>query len=262
MCTVVAIKGRHPRFPLVVAANRDEFYARPTSGPRLVHDAPRAVAGVDEQGGGTWMGANERGLFVALTNQRQYAGADPAKRSRGAVVLDALAQPDVAGVDGLLEALDARDYNAFNLFYGDAATLRVAYARTARPEVRVSTLAEGIWVLPNDEIGSPEFPKTHRAIELVEPFVERPWPALRDRLVAALGDHAEPPLERVPEPPEGSHFDRAMLQRLQALCIHTPTYGTRSATVLALEPGRVAHYLYADGAPCRTPFVEVGGLLR
>jgi hypothetical protein len=53
-----------------------------------------------------------------------------------------------------------------------------------------------------------------------------------------------------------------MLQRLQALCIHTPTYGTRSATVLALEPGRVAHYLYADGAPCRTPFVEVGGLLR
>lgn len=262
MCTVVAIKGHHPAFPLVVAANRDEFYARAATSPKVVHDAPRAVAGIDCKSGGSWMGANERGLFVALTNQRQYAGADTTKRSRGEVVLSVLSRPDVSSVDAMIEALDARAYNSFNLFYGDAETLRVAYARDDRAEVELESLSDGIWVLPNDRIGSPEFPKTRRALELIGPFVDAPWAVLRDGLPAVLGDHEEPALEDVPAPPDGSRFDRSMLQRLQALCIHTPGYGTRSATVLALEPGRVAHYLHADGPPCRTPFADVTALLR
>lgn len=262
MCTIVAIKGRHPRFGLVVAANRDEFYARAATGPRVVHEAPRAVAGVDVKSGGTWMGANARGVFVALTNQRQYAGADPTKASRGEVVLDALAHDSVEGVDALLEALDARDFNSFNLFYGDADTLRVAYARHDRRHVEVETLDDGLWVLPNDRIGSPDFPKTRRALALVEPVAAAPWETLRDGLVQALGDHEMPPIDAVPEPPEGARFDHGTLRRLQALCIHTPIYGTRSATILALEPGRVAHYLFADGAPCRTAFADVTELSR
>jgi uncharacterized protein with NRDE domain len=262
MCTIVAIKGLSPSYPLVVAANRDEFYERPATPPRVVHAHPRVVAGVDERSGGTWMGANARGVFVALTNQRQHHPPEGRSTSRGTVVLEALRQETVEGVDAVLEALDARDYASFNLFYGDAHTLRVAYARDDRPAVEIETLEDGLFVLPNDRIGSAEFPKTRRAVYLVEPLVEAPWPELLAGLEEALGDHEEPPIEAVPVPPEGAMFDRATLLRLQALCIHTPVYGTRSATVLALSPGHVAHYLFANGSPCTNPFSEVTELFR
>lgn len=261
MCTIVAIKGMNRSFPLVVAANRDEFYARPASPPRVVHEHPRVVAGVDERSGGTWMGANERGLFVALTNQRQYHPPEGRPTSRGTVVLEALREETVEGVDAMLEALDARDYASFNLFYGDARTLRVAYARDDRRAVEVETLGDGLFVLPNDRIGSAEFPKTRRAVYLVEPLVDAAWPELAAGLAVALGDHEEPPLDAVPAPPDGAMFDRETLRRLQALCIHTPVYGTRSATLLALSPGRVSHYLFADGSPCTHPFEDVTELL-
>lgn len=262
MCTLIAIRGRSPLYPLVVAANRDELYARPTAPPQLIHAHPRAVAGVDLEKGGTWMGANDRGLFAALTNQRTHV-LRPSLRStsRGQIVRAALACPDVDALQDLLEDLDPARFEGFNLMYGDGRSLWVAYARPDRPVVERVELGDGVWVLPNDVLGSPEFPKTLRAAELVTPSVESSsWEALRDGLIAALGDHETP--ERVPDPPPGSAFDAALLRELQALCVHTPGYGTSSATLLALEPGRVARYLFADGPPCRSPFEDLTPLLR
>lgn len=262
MCTIVAIKGLHPDYGLVLAANRDEFHARPARPPEVTHASPRVVAGVDVPSGGTWLGANEHGVFVALTNQRQYEGADDTLASRGPVVSSALAAGRLEAVDAFVEGLDARRYNSFNLFWGDASTLRVGYARRAHAAVSVETLGDGVWVLPNDRIGSAEFPKTHRAIALTDPFVTAPWPRLAEGLAAMLGDHEEPPLEAVPAPPADAVFDHATLRRLQALCVHLPVYGTRSATLLALAPGRVAHHLFADGPPCVTPFEDQMELYR
>lgn len=262
MCTVVAIKARHAEIPLVVAANRDEFYARPTRAPARVHEEPIAVAGIDVQKGGTWMGANALGVFVALTNQRQYEGADDSLSSRGQIVLDALAETDVEGIDAILESLDGRDYNGFNLLYGDATTLRVAYARSELARVEIEDLADGVWVLPNDRIGSPEFPKARRAQQLVEPILETGWPALAGDVRRLLADHERPPIERVPAPPPGSVFTHEIVHLLQSICVHTPVYGTRSSTLLALSPGAVEHYLYADGPPCEAPFADITELLR
>ena len=262
MCTIVAIHGRNPSYPLIVAANRDEFYARAASAPRPVGDDPRIVAGVDLAKGGSWMGANARGLFVALTNQRQHDGADPARASRGEVVMDALAMESVEAVDDLLGAIDGREYNGFNLMYGDADGLRVAYARSDRAAIEVEALAPGVWVLPNDRIGSPDFPKTARAHALVAPIAEAPWPAVRDGLQRLLADHSRPPLEAVPPPPHGSVFTRETLHAIQQICVHTPVYGTKSATLLALSPGRVEHYLYAEGPPCQSTFEPVRALSR
>ncbi len=260
MCTLVALKGFDSRYPLIVAANRDERYARPATAPRVVHE--RAIAGVDLEKGGTWMGANERGLFVALTNQRSYELAPRGSSSRGHVVLEALQAQDVDGVHALLERLDPSRYEGFNLMYGSAERLAVAYVRPDVATVERVELDAGLWVLPNDIIGSAEFPKVDRALELVRPLLGAPsWDALRAGLENALGDHDKPDASLVPAPPPGSRFDRELLRELQALCIHTPAYGTRSATILALEPGRVAHYLVADGPPCRAPFQEVTALL-
>lgn len=263
MCTIVVLHGLHPEYGSVVAANRDEFHARPARPPEVLRPAdPRVVAGVDALMGGTWMGAADDGTFVALTNQRTWSAPDSAKRSRGEIPLGMLARGPVEAMGEHLERLDATEYNAFNLMFGDARRLFVAYGRPDRPRVDVRPLGAGVHVLVNDRMGSPEFPKTDRARELVEPHVTRPWFELRDALAAMLADHRVPSPDQLPDPPPGAPWPKEQLVRLQALCTHTEAYGTRSATLLALEPGRVTHYLHAEGPPCQAPFESVTGLLR
>jgi uncharacterized protein with NRDE domain len=257
VCTIVALKGVSPHYPLIVAANRDEYYARPASRPAIVHEAPRVVAGLDLTKHGTWMGANEHGIFCAVTNQRTYHRPDPKRLSRGKVVLEALAQRSVGAIDELLQTLDPGDYNAFNLMYGDADALRVAYAREDHDRIEIAPLTDGISVLANDRMGSPEFPKADRALELVRPHVGEPWDTLAPALARMLADHDKPPMEALLDPPSEAIFDKALLRELQAICIHTPLYGTRSATILALECGRVAHYLFAEGSPCTAKLEEL-----
>lgn len=260
MCTITAIFGQHPRWPLVVAANRDEVYARPAEPPAIRAEDPRIVAGRDVLKGGTWMGANADGLFVGLTNQRSYGGADRSRASRGEVVLEALEQPDVASIDALLESLDGRDYNGFNLLYGDASDLRVAYARADREAIEVAPLEAGVHVLANDRMGSPEFPKQDRAHELLGPLVSSPEDGLLDGLRAALSDHETPDASLLPRQGAAQGYDPELLNLLQALCVHTPFYGTRSATILLLSSGRVERYLYADGPPCQSRFDDLTSL--
>ncbi|MGF1467881.1 MAG: NRDE family protein [Sandaracinaceae bacterium] len=266
MCTLIAIKDRRRRLPLVVAANRDEVYSRPTGGPRVLFSPPPAVGGVDLERGGTWMGVTGDGLFVGLTNQRPRDRSDPAEkpRSRGRVVLDALAAGTPAGIDALLRASDPAETNGYNLMYGDAETLKVAYSRPDEPEVVIEPLDDGLWVLANDRIGSPDFPKADRARALAAPLAERdlPWAELAAGLRAILADRHRPDWAVIEAIAEGLPFAPAVLRELQALCIRLPFYGTRSATLVALEPGGVAHYLFADGPPDQTPFEDFTGLLR
>jgi uncharacterized protein with NRDE domain len=119
----------------------------------------------------------------------------------------------------------------------------------------------GVHVLPNDVLNAPELPKVRRARGLALEVAARPWPELVRGLQALLADEALPALEHLPEPPEGSPFSREWLRRLQALCIHTPEYGTRSSAIVALKPGRVGHYLTSDGPPCQGLLHDVTSLL-
>lgn len=263
MCTLIAIKNQREDFPLVVAANRDEMLARPATAPRVVHpEAPRVIAGLDEQSGGTWMGANDAGLFAAITNQRQEDGQDPTLESRGAIVMDALRRTSVEGIEAMLSELDGRRFNGFNLLFGDPRELRIAYGRRDRATVVIERLGDGVHVVVNDRLGSERFPKVDRARALVEPHVAAPWDELRARLEDALGDHEVPPLDAVEAPPPGSIFTHEMVRAVQALCIHTPAYGTRSSQVLALSDGGVAQYLYGEGPACESTLVDVGDLLK
>ncbi|MFW6049645.1 MAG: NRDE family protein [Myxococcota bacterium] len=262
MCTIVVIHRLHPELGTVVAANRDEFYGRPARAPAVVREAPRVVAGVDLEKGGTWMGATGDGAFVALTNQRTWLGADPALRSRGEITMGMLAQGGAEAMHRWLTAFDASAYNAFNVIFGDAERVYVAYGRPDRSAVEVRPLGAGVHVLVNDRMGSPEFPKADRARALVEPHVRAPWEGLRAALARMLADHRTPAPEALPDPPAGADWPKALLARLQAICTHTEAYGTRSAAILALAPERVAHYLHAEGPPCTAPFEAVTPLFR
>jgi uncharacterized protein with NRDE domain len=257
MCTLVAIAGLCPDVPLVIAANRDEFYARAAAPPAVLLSEPRTVGGRDLSKGGTWLGVTEGGFFVAVTNQRSWAPADPSRRSRGELVLELLRTGSPAAAIAHMEEVDARAYTPFNLLFGDARSLHVAYARDGRAAIAVEPLTRSVWVLNNDTIGSRDFPKASRASALVTPHIQRPWAQLRPVLESMLGDHELPPLAEVPPPPAGAPLSHEQLRALQALCVHTPVYGTRSATILGLAPDRVLHYRFANGPPCTTPFEDV-----
>ena len=256
MCTLVILDRVRRDYPLILAANRDEFYARATEGPGLLVASPRVVGGRDLDKGGSWLAVSATGNFAAVTNQRTWVAADRTLRSRGEVVVETARCVDMARMHAYVSALDPRAYNSFNLAFGNADGVWIAYLRTNRPHVEIERVAPGIHVLPNGRLNSPDFPKVARLKEQLTGFAGGPYPLLEARIEQSLCDHRRPPIADVPAPPVGSLFTRELVCELHATCVHTPAYGTRSASFVALVPGGVARYRHASGAPCQVPFED------
>jgi uncharacterized protein with NRDE domain len=119
MCLILLAWQTHPDYPLVVAANRDEFFARPSAPAGFWTDHPDLLAGRDLHAGGTWLGVSRKRRFAALTNFREGGLQRPDSPSRGALVADFLAGE--SDPHRYLEELASRgsEYNGFNLFVGD-----------------------------------------------------------------------------------------------------------------------------------------------
>lgn len=248
MCTIAILLEVVPGAPLVIAANRDEIYARPTLPPARF--ASGVVGGVDVISGGTWLAVTRDGGFAAVTNQRVLAPAPAGVRSRGLAVLELAAADDRARY---VAALDPADYASMNLVWGDARGAHVAYLRregsaATGGRAEIEALAPGIHVLCNDRLGAPGFPRGERLHDAIAraPHV---WPDIVPALQAALADHTHAPAAPSPLP-------AALAHALTATCIHSPSYGTRSSTIFAAGPGGALAYLHADGPPCTAPFVD------
>lgn len=256
MCTLIALVDVVPGTPVVLAANRDEMYERPARAPVVL--APGLVGGLDLRSGGSWLAIARDGRFAGVTNQRE-AVREVAPRSRGELVVAIAQQPDRAAMRAYVAALDATQYASGNLMFGDASGVDLAYVRRAGT-VELVALGSGVHVLTNDRLGSPEFPKAEHAAMRLATLAGATWPELRTALPSLLGDHATPPPDRIPPIPTGSPVPPELAAALQALCIHTPIYGTRSATLAAIGAGGVEQLLWADGPPCVTPFVDATAL--
>ncbi len=254
MCTIAILLDVVGRAPLVLAANRDELYARPTRPPERL--GPRLVGGVDAQSGGTWLALRDDGRFAAVTNQRALSVPPPGLRSRGLAVIELAAAEDPGAY---VAALDPAAYASMNLVWGDAAGVSIAYTRRESREKWIEPLPRGVHVLCNDRLGADGFPRADRTAAAIEAALAQgvAWPGLAPMLARMLGDHARLPIEQVPP----SHLPVELARELTATCIHSPAYGTRSATIIAVAPGRVIDYLHADGPPCTAPFVDPRGLL-
>lgn len=257
MCTIVVLNGVRADYPVVLATNRDEFFARLTSGPMRILEVPRTVGGLDMVKRGTWMGVTREGLFVAVTNQRTMQPPDPSKRSRGEVVVKALKLNNRDAITRMLGELDGRDFNSFNLMWGDAEKVFAAYAREGEAQIEIETVPRGIHVLPNDRLDHAEFPKVKRAKRLVEPYANASFDALAAALKKMLADRQLPDLDDVPMLPQGAPISRETLRELSALCVRTPVYGTRSSSVVALARGSVGYYAYSEAPPDRGVFQDV-----
>jgi uncharacterized protein with NRDE domain len=255
VCTLAVVLRARDDAPLVVAANRDEYLTRPTAPPQA--DDATIVSGVDGRAGGTWMGATRGGVIVAVTNHRTFRPADGTKRSRGPLVMEALRLGDADAIARMLEAVDGRDYNPFNLLFGDARSLRCAYGREEARAVEIEEVPDGVHVVPNDRLDAPAFSKVARTRATIEPALGASFDAFDAAVRGALADHTVPPLDDVPEPPTTSVLPREMLRVLEATCVHTPIWGTRSSTIAIARAGKLTSYRVAEGPSCTSRFRDV-----
>ena len=257
MCTVVVLFRVVPGLPLVVAANRDESFDRETCGPCLLSEAPRLVGGRDLERGGTWMAVRPDGWFSGLTNLRPTSRPLPARRSRGEVVSGLAAAGSADEARALLAALTPGDFNGFNVLFGDARSLTVAYLRPEEPSVRFEVVDSGVHVLPTAELDAPSYPKVARlrgalSVALLEPV------GLAAVLSRLISDHAGD----LPPGASASTFPPEVLRTLDAACVHLPGYGTRSSTLLFVGEAGVVYYGFAEGPPCVTAFEDYTSLVR
>lgn len=227
MCLLVLAWKSHPRYRLVVAANRDEFHDRPTAPLGWWSDEPRIVAGRDLRGSGTWMGAARSGRFGIVTNFRDLENPPATDApSRGDLVTRFL-----NGATSPKEYLDdlrgrAPRYAGFNLLVGGP---RALYHFSNRDGLRARPLERGIYGLSNHRLDSP-WPKLLRSRTRLAELVasDRIEPAT---LFALLADRTPADAEEIPDtglPPE---WERA----LSAPFVIHERYGTRCSTLLLVE---------------------------
>ncbi|HET6613925.1 MAG TPA: NRDE family protein [Kofleriaceae bacterium] len=261
MCTAILLYRVHPRYPVIIAANRDEQIARPARGIEVV--APGVVAGIDAARGGSWAGATAAGGFALLTNRRQTQKSDPPPpASRGEIVLACLSAGTRAAMGEVVGGLDPHRYGPFNLLFGDGHGVSLAASRQGASAIEVSAVSEGLHVLTHHDLDAPPEGKIARARALFAPLARSPWPDFQRAAHAALGDHHHPGLGDLTPPPGPPPTDTPLADALAAICVHTAHYATRSATLLAIAEDHTAHYLYAPGPPCETDFTTVTHLLR
>jgi uncharacterized protein with NRDE domain len=225
MCLIVFAWKLVPGVPLVAAANRDEFYERPAASAAWWDDHPQIYAGRDLRGGGTWMGVTRGGRFAAITNIRAPFEKRQDAPSRGGLVAGFL-RSDATPLDyvnGISER--SSHYNGFNLLAGDSEQL-VWYSNGQPDDERNGKpLAPGVYGLSNGTLDAP-WPKVVRSKAQFGSLLCQGAP--EDAYFEMLSDTARAPDCRLPRTGVDLEWERI----LSAVCIESPHYGTRAATLV------------------------------
>lgn len=227
MCVIYLAFEYHPRYPLILAANRDEYYDRPTAPAGKWEDEPEIYAGRDLISGGTWLGVTTSGRFAAVTNFRDPL-APTGSHSRGTLVADFL-RSDQSPADYLKKVLEKADaFSGFNLFIGRIdEDVRELFYLSSRGD-GVTQLASGIYGLSNNLLDVP-WPKVTKGKARFEEIVSGDN-VDSERLFTLLSDEATAPEWELPH----TGISPAREKALSAIFIKTPDYGTRSSTVLTI----------------------------
>lgn len=239
LCTLIAAFHVLPRWPLAVAANRDEHLDRASSPPRLWPGNPSFVAPRDDVAGGTWLGLNKRGLFVGVTN-RFGVPRDPRRESRGTLVLEALAESSPQSLHRRLAALSPARFNAFHLFYADRSRAYVTWSDGG--ELKQAELPPGVQIITERSLGGDDHARTE--------LIRSRWREL------------DP--DRIDEEDLGGLLRLHAADAIGGTCIHAPAfnYGTRSsAIVLLADTTAASRMLWAEGNPCSVPYESKDRLL-
>jgi len=251
MCLLTVIHDAHPEAPLVVAANRDEWLARPASPFGALHERdPRILGGRDELAQGTWLAINEHGVIAGLTNKPVATGRDDSKQSRGKLPMLLAAHTTAAAAVEELRALCPSDFNPCWLLVGDRESLFYV-DMTSGDAPSVERLEPGIHILENRGLHEDSV-KAEQVAATLTGVASWRGPALVDNLASVLASHTIPERARV-----GERSDSWKPVETEAACVHAGPYGTRSATIVVVPADRRPAIHNADGPPCTTPFTDV-----
>ncbi|PKM16643.1 MAG: hypothetical protein CVV12_02195 [Gammaproteobacteria bacterium HGW-Gammaproteobacteria-2] len=233
MCLIALAWHVHPRYPLVLIANRDEYHARPTA-PAAVHPTqPQLFGGRDLEKGGSWLMVSGQRRMAAVTNVRLPQPVDPDAQSRGQLVME-FAQSDISAVAyGNALADRAAQFAHFNLLAWDGADL--VYAGT-HPEYESARIEPGVHVLSNAGLNSP-WPKALRLRQRLRDWLaEVGHSAPLEPLFAALADREQAGDAELPDTGVGIERERF----LSAPFIVGADYGTRCSTIVLADDGCIA----------------------
>jgi uncharacterized protein with NRDE domain len=223
MCLVLLAVDSHPEYCLILAANRDEFYDRPTTSAEFWPDAPTVLAGRDLKAGGTWLGTDRRGRLAAVTNFRQGQRENPAPRSRGQLVSDFLTA-DIGAIAYMERVRREADlYNGFNLLALDSGGLFYFSNR----EGQVRSLTRGVYGLSNHLLDTP-WPKVVSGKGAFGALLSADQSELVPNLFKLLSDPRRPADDLLPVTGIGQEWERL----LSSAFVASDDYGTRSSTVV------------------------------
>ena len=242
MCILFVAVNQHPDYPLIIAANRDEFFARPTTASHFWPDSPEhpvnspeppvnnlerlLIAGKDEQAGGTWMGITGNGRLAALTNIR-----DPKKIKKNAITRGALVSQYLKGQQRQDEYLallqrSKHQYNGYNLLFGPWHRLQVYNNYLDQ----VETLNKGLYRLSNASLNSP-WPKINKGTAQLAEYCHEGHSIQTEKLFALLKNKHQAADADLPKTGVPIELER----RLSSIFIQGEDYGTRSSTVLLID---------------------------
>ena len=221
MCLILFAYRTFPTRPLVVAANRDEFYARPSCGARYWDDSPHVFGGRDLVAGGTWLAVSTTGRFAAVTNYTDFLRNDRPPASRGDLTRCFLQEN--AGASDYAAAIDGTRYQGFNLVAFDGVDLVYACNRTE--EIRV--LQPGVYGLANTHLDD-VWPKSARGVAALTAIaaaagIDDVLKVLRDESADYVADGHEPESAR----------------RATPAFLRGKEYGTRASTAVIFDRARI-----------------------
>lgn len=230
MCILFIAQDQHPDYPLIIAANRDEYFTRPSEPMRFWADHPNILAGRDLEAGGTWLGLNRTGAFAAVTNFRQFAKTPVNARSRGGLVVQFL---DGTGINrDFITHLETEHqaYNPFNLVFG---SLHQLYAWDHLGK-RSRMLGNGFHSVSNGAIDQP-WPKMARGVERLQHYVAQGDDIVDTDLIGIMQDRTKAPIDKLPN----TGINPEQEQALSSIFIDGEHYGTRTTTILLFDGKKI-----------------------
>ncbi|MEX0994909.1 MAG: NRDE family protein [Balneolaceae bacterium] len=249
MCLIVFGYKSIPGYYLIMAANRDEFYERPTRSAGFWKSTPGILAGKDLRAGGTWLGMHRDGRFAAVTNYRDMSSHDPEAKSRGKLVSGYLKSKDPP--ESYLSHLQnqAGDYNGFNLLAGDLSDLY----HYSNVENKINRIEPGIHGISNALMNTP-WPKVEEAkkrfTDITDDQIET-----EANLFDLLTHKKTYPPDQLPETGLSGEMEKAV----SACFIQTPDYGTRSSTLVFIKYDGTARFVERVYKPGTSRITEENG---
>ncbi len=224
MCILFVALGQHKDFPLIIAANRDEFFHRPSAGLHYWEDYPNILAGRDMLAGGSWLGVNYNNRIAAVTNIRRPELLREDARSRGDLVARYLRDDDNDAAFSRFLEEESHTYNPFNLVYGTREKLMV-YSSVSK---QLLTLQPGYTAISNGELDDP-WPKMSRGVLAVRELIEDNESLDARAFLRLMRDSTQADVCNLPDTGLGNTLEL----KLSSIFIESDqNYGTRTTSVL------------------------------